>query len=227
MKFDEGYFLNKNFNRGSLPTFYDTAYAALIKKNVVKGSKILEIGFSFGHLLKLLEREYHTFGVEISNFALKNARINLKRTILRKANLELKFPFLKRNFDAIIGIDIFEHFKNPEKVLRDCFEHLSNRGILIIKVPNKKSITLKILKVLRKEKSWKCYHDPTHYSVFELEDWIILFKKIGFSVKVLPSPPTNILKNFAKNNPSVFFGFFNSKYLNETITIIGMKNETN
>ncbi len=226
MEFDENYFSNKDFNRGRHPTFYDTAYATLIKSKVKKGLKIFEIGFSFGHLLSLLENEYRAYGAEISDIALKNATENLKKAIIKKGNLDKEFPFGKNKFNVIIGIDVFEHFRKPDKVLQDCFEHLKENGMIIIKVPNKKSITLKILKILNREKEWKCYLDPTHYSVLELYEWESLFKKIGFSVKIKPSPPTNFLKNIAKRFPSIFFGPLNSKYFNETITIIGIKNET-
>lgn len=221
-KFNKGYFERKEYNRGRNISHYDFAYFNLIKSLIKKNSQILEIGPSYGNLLMLLEKKYNTTGFEISQHALNNAKKKLKKTKLILGDFE-KTKKINGQFDAIVAIDVFEHFKIPKKVIKKCYELLNEEGVLIIKIPNKKSVTLKLLKLLNRENEWKCYDDPTHYSVLELKEWIKILKNQGFKVKIMASPPTNFLKRIFMKKQRLFFNKLNLICLNETITLIGKK----
>jgi len=221
--YSKEYFNNDSFNRGKSETYYDTAYSLLIQEILKHNSKILEIGCSHGNLLKKLENDYTTYGIDISSYAIEEAKKNCSKTILEICNFEDQNCFDNTNFDLIIAIDVFEHFYEPQKVIKRCYQLLNKNGYLIIKIPNKSSIVLNLLKILNKETLWNCYKDPTHFSLLELKDWVKLFKDNNFLVKVTPSPPTGFLKNLLKKRASFFFNKFNLKSLNETITLVGKK----
>ena len=225
MKFDKDYFNKENFNRGRKMTFYDIAYSKLIDSFKKRNLNILEIGCSHGHLLSLLENSYTTTGIEISRYAFKQASKNTKKSKLIYLDFTKNNRSFKEKFDLILAIDVFEHFRDPEKIIKKCYNLLSNRGSIIIKIPNKSSLILKILKIFKKEKKWSCYKDPTHYSVSELNEWINLFQKANFSVEIKASPATNLLKKIFANNPNIFFSKINQTIFNETITLIAQKNE--
>ncbi|MCP4653772.1 MAG: class I SAM-dependent methyltransferase [Candidatus Omnitrophica bacterium] len=229
-EFNKKYFEDGDFNRGKTISFYDIAYSSFIKNNLKKGSKILEIGCSYGHLLRELEEKYNTTGIDISAYAINKAKNILKSTKLIQMNIEKDFEKLdNKKFDAIIAIDVFEHFRKPPGVIRKCFSLLNEGGILVLKVPNKSSIILNYLKIIGREDMWDCYQDKTHYSLFGLRKWGGLFEKEGFEVKILASPPTNKLKTLFRKNPNIFFSRFNLKKLNQTISLFcykPIKNET-
>ncbi|MBT3409028.1 class I SAM-dependent methyltransferase [Candidatus Woesearchaeota archaeon] len=206
-------------------TFYDIAYSKLINSLKKTNQKILEIGCSHGHLLNLLEEKHQTYGIDISKYAILAASKNTKKTKLKVLDFTKNKSLFETKFNLIIAIDVFEHFKEPEEMIKKCWDMLFNQGYLIIKIPNKNSFILKILKVIGKEEVWDCYKDPTHYSVLELDNWVNLFNKNKFKVKIIASPPTNLLKKLMKNYPLFFFSKFNPKIFNETITITAQKYE--
>lgn len=224
--YNKNYFECSKFNRGKIEVVYDFAYSNLIKKILLKNSNVLELGCSYGNLIKNLEDDYYTIGIDISEYAINHSKKILKKSKVYVMDFEKEdLPIKNMKFNAILGIDIFEHFRNPNKVFKKCYKLLSNNGIIIIKIPNKSSIIFKILKLIGKEDYWNCYQDKTHYSILELKEWIKLLENNKFKVKVIASPPTNFLKNLFKDKPSLFFFKFNPKMLNETITIIGIKNK--
>ncbi len=135
-----------------------------LKKKLEKGAKILEIGCAYGYLLKLLEKRYKTYGVDISPYAIEKAKKICKKTKFFVGNIE-KIK-LKNNFSAILCFDVLEHLKHPEKCIKKCYRALKKDGFLIISVPNTKSI----FKPIKKEK-WFGYRDKTHISLYPPEKW--------------------------------------------------------
>jgi SAM-dependent methyltransferase len=56
----------------------------------------------------------------------------------------LRLPFEDRTFDLIICTEVLEHLLWPQQLLRECFRLLSEKGKLILSVPNIVSLSYRI-----------------------------------------------------------------------------------
>ncbi len=97
-------------------------------------SNLLEVGCSIGYTLEAAgKREINHLGIDISSYAVNSCRalgLNARNA---------SFDDLKREgkrFDLIFMQHVLEHFEDPFVRLDDCYELLSDRGLVLIMVPN-------------------------------------------------------------------------------------------
>lgn len=173
-------------------------YANLIKKEVSKGERILEIGCAFGDLIGLLENDFETHASDISQDALKIAAKNYQRTKFYHFKAEKTFK-IEGRFQAIIAGHILEHIKNPALVLKQISEKLNENGIFLMIVPNTDSLG----RQWKKEK-WVGYRDKTHISLYTPSKWQKLLEKNnlkiirGFGDGLWDSPYFPIVPDFVQ-----------------------------
>jgi len=94
----------------------------------------MEIGNGNGYALKgLSQLNYTLIGTEIYLDGLKNIRKRLPNIELIQLNA-LQLPF-QQEFDAIGSFDVLEHIEEDEKVMKNVYTALKNKGFFIITVP--------------------------------------------------------------------------------------------
>ena len=161
-----------------------------------KKSNVLEYGCAHGFLVKCLnDYGVNTYGVDISEFAIKNslADISDKVTIIKNNNLInaiKKFKFNKKIFDWIISKDVFEHI--PQKELKKILNQM-----------NKITKNLFVIVPLGDKSKYRIqqYHlDKTHIIIKNEEWWINLFKKNGFKVEQMLYKVDGIKDKWFKTN---------------------------
>ena len=126
-----------------------------LSKHLDPKDKILELGSGNGGLLSALQtRGYFDLqGCDFGNIPLSNIRF-------RSADIENEIPFDEK-FDVIIMNNVIEHLLDPIKVLSNCANKLTEKGIVIIITPNTESLDFKIFK-----KYWAGFHAPRHICLF-------------------------------------------------------------
>ena len=139
-------------------------------KEHCKNGKLLEIGCAYGFLLEHL-RDLDAYGVDMSRFAIKQAKKKGLNVIQHNAEMDL--PFKNNTFDLVVSYHTFEHFHNPKKVLKEVRRVLKKGSNLIIEVP----IKTKASRIL-----WKiapsCFDgDKTHFSVPTEQEFLNWFKE--------------------------------------------------
>lgn len=108
-------------------------------KSYLQGNNLFEIGAGEGIGLKFFEKkEFMVSGLEPSIENVKIINKKLKNGKCESGFVEEDMPIKK--FDVIIMSHILEHVKNPERVLSDLKNNLSEKGILFIEVPNCETI---------------------------------------------------------------------------------------
>ena len=182
--FDEEYYKQvynvDDFNKLSSHWWSNYFYSKLVYRYCAnKGGNMLELGCGSGGILRRLEKYFNTFGIEVSDYALSKARQQCKNTKFFLFDIEegLTRKFADNYFDVILARYLFEHLKNPEKVIKDCSIILKKGGILIFSVPNT-SFLLKRFK----GQEWQGIRDKTHISVNAPQDWIRDIEASGLKI---------------------------------------------
>lgn len=103
--------------------------------------KVLDIGCSNGFKTKMLFDEYDNItdiiGIDIDENAINEAKINFEKD--KRYSFELKsIDDLDDNktYDIINLSYVLQHLENPQKILKKLKSMLTDRGIIIIKVPD-------------------------------------------------------------------------------------------
>lgn len=204
---------------------YNKALVEYLLRYKSKGA-LLEIGCAEGYFLKYAEKYFKTTGIDISRYAIKNAKLNAKKSKLKVLNVEKDlYKFIKKEkFDVIVALDILEHLKNPEKIIKLIYKSLNKNGIFIFRVPNKSCVDYTFYKLTLQLNKWHGCMDKTHISLYPLNKWKNLSNKVGFKVKILPYTPFKFLKKFiADKFPSLFFTPKIFYFTNTSITFFCIK----
>lgn len=103
--------------------------------------KVLDVGCSNGFKTKMLFDEYNNIiditGIDVDENAINEAKKNFKQN--KKYKFELKsIDELDNNlkYDIINLSYVLQHLENPQEVLKKLKNMLTDRGIIIIKVPD-------------------------------------------------------------------------------------------
>ncbi|MGP1488204.1 MAG: class I SAM-dependent methyltransferase [Peptoanaerobacter stomatis] len=100
----------------------------------------------------------------------------------------------KINYDFIIFNDVFEHIPNCNSTIKECFNHLNEKGLLIINIPVSSGIIFNISRLLNFlgnssffNRMWQFnFHSP-HIYYFNEKNLCELAKNNGFEIKdILP-----------------------------------------
>jgi SAM-dependent methyltransferase len=192
--------------------------------------KLLDVGCGQGFFLAYAERYYDVYGVDISEYAIREAKqrtYKAKLSIGEATNLDYKNGY----FDVVACFDLLEHLPDPVLALREFYRVLKNDGILVLRVPNTSSIGARL-----KKEEWFGQRDKTHTSLLSNEEWLGLLKERGFEIvevfydglwdtpyfKGIPK----VLQNFFIKFPSLalfWLGVKFSKEYGENLCIIAKK----
>ena len=151
-------------------------WASYIRKKTKTEDNILEIGCTYGFLFNYLKDYKNKYGIDISEHAIKQARILSQGAEYKVMDAE-KLTLKKDLFSLVLAIDVMEHLKHPEKGIQEVHRVLKHNGMFIMVTPNLESLSHK-----EKEKAWFAYKDPTHISILSEKDWIKLLEKNRFRI---------------------------------------------
>lgn len=153
-------------------------YARLINRFCKEG-RVLDIGCGLGHLLKRLEDGYLTYGVDVNQWAVDQAKKLCQKSVIKNSVAEEIDSFNPDFFNLIIMRHLLEHLIDPVLVIKKAKKVLKKGGFLIIATPN----PLNLLAGFQKGK-WVGFLDPSHISINTPSFWIKTLEQNGFLVKL-------------------------------------------
>jgi ubiquinone/menaquinone biosynthesis C-methylase UbiE len=177
-RFDQEYFDgDRKYGYGGYS--YDKKYWAATVKNFTEhyslksNSSILDIGCAKGFMLKdfkdLLPHS-KIKGIDISNYAIKNAHLDVKNFLIQGNAIEL--PFSDAAFDLVISINTIHNLKKE-----DCVRSLRE----IQRVSNGNSFVMVDGWRSKVEKSNLEAWVLTAQTVLSVEKWVELFNEAGYT----------------------------------------------
>lgn len=102
-----------------------------IVKYLPFNSRVAEIGCGLGQLAYLMRfLGYQQIAYELSPAICRYVSQKLGINIVCQT-----FGERNEKYDAILAMDVFEHILNPHEFLRECSEHITDRGILCLQTP--------------------------------------------------------------------------------------------
>ena len=162
----------------------------LQKLSKIAKPKILDVGCSFGYLVKTAQDAgWEAVGVDPSHHAINFGQKTFKINVFEG---DIFYHHLKKNyFDFITIFDVIEHHLNPLESLQKVHELLKTGGFLIIGVPD-----FGHYKAKRLGEKWDNFIPPEHLFYFNLETIKKLCMRAGFEFhkKIFRSPFRDALK---------------------------------
>lgn len=140
------------------------------------GERVLDVGCGHGFALSRLEHKYETFGLDISEYAVREAVRFAPKSRCFVADIEQELPEeLKRGrFDLIMAKYVLEHLGDPLAAIKRLVELLRPGGLFFFSVPNTESLGAR-----RKGEEWYARKDPTHVSLLPPDSWLQIARSAG------------------------------------------------
>jgi SAM-dependent methyltransferase len=132
---------------------------------------LLDIGCAYGLLVNAASKYFESYGIDISQFAVKKSKRFCKGNISKASAINL--PFKDESFDIITVLDTLEHVLNLDRCLQDIIRILKKHGILLLQLPNPS-----IWHLCR----YMGLADETHANDFRLKEWRGILAKNGLEV---------------------------------------------
>lgn len=156
----------------------------LLKDNIGRGKKVLDIGCRDGNLTKHFAEGNSVTGVDIDQNALNKASSKLGiKTILMDLNADWA-ELGDEKFDVIVAGEILEHLYYPDKIIERVLRHLNDGGLFIGSIPNAFSLKNR-LRYLKASKKFTPLSDPTHINHFSFTEFKTLLEKYFGSVEII------------------------------------------
>ena len=149
--------------------------------------KVLDIGCSIGTLGQdiKIKTNAEVIGIELDTKMAEIAKKKIDRAIIGDIeNIKLNDYFVHSYFDCIIFADILEHLINPDIVLHRIVPLLSDKGVLIISIPNVRHYSTIANLVVKGYWPYRerGIHDKNHIRFFTLRNIVEIICKSGLEI---------------------------------------------
>lgn len=183
---------NNRVGEKRLHRFLSNLVDGIVPKN---GGKVLDCGMGSGHVFRLCMERHQVYGIELSSKAI--AMCDFPKHNVKQADLNDGIPDFGVKFDAIIASMVLHWLDDPGQFLRQAKTKLTQRGRLLVVIPNIALCRYRIAYLFGKfppiSLSHKNFQVPK-----EVEQ---MFKNAGFSIEERLSARRSI---HAKLSPVLF-----------------------
>ncbi|MBF0607100.1 MAG: class I SAM-dependent methyltransferase [Magnetococcales bacterium] len=116
-----------------------------IAERYFSGGKVLDVGCATGFFLEAASHKgFSAYGVELSEYSASIARDRFGSDRVFHGSLE-GAGYEDGFFDAVFMIDLIEHIKDVNALLREVYRILRVGGVLVIVTPDIKSVTFRLM----------------------------------------------------------------------------------
>lgn len=212
--YNSGYYASNNRCKSYFEGFLSRYF--LSKRNKIisfkkEGGRILDVGCGSGDFIFSLSasnKQWDVYGVEPNMEGYNLGKLKVRGHIFNKELPDCKFP--NNYFDVVTMWHSLEHIYDPQQLLKEINRILKNDGVLIVAIPNSKSIGFKVSKEF-----WFHLDAPRHLYHYNEATIEKLLNKNEFKI-------TNIQFPFMEFPLDLYHSLINSLVKNQRMKIILM-----
>lgn len=180
---------------------------------------ILDVGSGAGTIgLYLSSLGFKVVGLDISKHAVKQANASAKRLGVQSKSEYINIDFLRfsRNekFDVIICLEVIEHLKNDDFVLKKLKERLVPNGLLVLSTP------LKSAPLMRIGLTRKFDRNVGHIRRYSESEIKVQIENVGFSITKVVKTEGIIRNSLYILSPFGFIIKFIKGYITDIVTFL-------
>lgn len=126
--------------------------------------RLLDIGCAMGgHVSGFVKAGFDACGVDVSPFAIEQARMQFESQRFKQADLDVAGVPFPGQFEILWMWDVLEHFSHPQEVLAKVTTCASEHGWLFLHTSNADSLTHRLW-----GSDWEGFSDYSHYGVGQI-----------------------------------------------------------
>ncbi len=147
--FEKWNYADRGLGRFSMYWFARRYYASLIRRyapppyEVGRGQgvgtesrKLLELGCGLGHLLGLLQDDFHCIGIDLIDYSIEQTKINAPKAEAYQMSADDLSRFETGTFSAVVALHLVEHLPDPTQTIREVSRLLKPGGLWLFATPH-------------------------------------------------------------------------------------------
>jgi len=184
-EYGEKYFKSYNYadrplGKFSMYWFARRYYAALIRRYAPKGQngQLLELGCGLGHLIGLLQDDFHCVGIDLADYAIAETKRVAPKAEAYVQSADDLSRFKTGDFSVVVALHLVEHLPTPQHTIREVNRLLKPGGLFLFATPN----PIYSMRRYKDSKTDAIGKDPTHINVQPPPVWRDWVQQEGFRV---------------------------------------------
>lgn len=208
---DSNLYVADDYNQESENQKNKFKYIYRVVSKFIPEGKILEVGAGFGLLASILSKDSRiSMEVVEPNLPLIYLKSN-KQVKQHKLTYQKFLKSSKYKYSGVLFIDVLEHFSNPDQVIKSTKNILNKHGVIVVNLPNYKSI------MARQVKNWSWWMVEDHYYHFSPSSLSNIFIKNGFTIQYLTTYESFI---DYKKNLDGNFSHLKNNYIRKALKLV-------
>ena len=182
--FEKWNYADRPLGKYSMYWFARRYYAALVQRYAPPAQagqpqrKLLEMGCGLGHLLGLLQDDFHCVGIDLIDYSIEQTLLNAPKAEAFQMSADDLSAFESESFSAVVALHLVEHLPNPENTIQQVNRILKPGGLWLFATPHP-DYSLRRFKDRDNDAIGK---DKTHINVHPPQQWRTWCEQNGFEM---------------------------------------------
>jgi SAM-dependent methyltransferase len=182
--FEKWNYADRGLGKYSMYWFARRYYASLVRRYAPLAEpgqpqrKLLEMGCGLGHLLGLLQDDFHCVGIDLIDYSIEQTLLNAPKAEAFQMSADDLSAFESNSFSGVVALHLVEHLPNPEHTIQQVNRILKPGGLWLFATPHP-DYSLRRFKDRDNDAIGK---DKTHINVHPPEQWRMWCEQNGFKM---------------------------------------------
>lgn len=181
--FEKWNYADRGLGKYSMYWFARRYYASLVRRYALpeqagQPRKLLEMGCGLGHLLGLLQDDFHCVGIDLIDYSIEQTLLNAPKAEAYQMSADDLTTFEDSSFSVVVALHLVEHLPNPEHTIQQVNRILKPGGLWLFATPHP-DYGMRRFKDRDNDAIGK---DKTHINVHPPKQWRAWCEQNGFKM---------------------------------------------